>query len=110
MNLLKLGVVSCCYLGCSPFAPGTVGTLGGVAIAWALRGQEHYLWLSLAVALVLYAYMKPIIFDDSSITTTAVTTSSSSSSGGSAGVSVSGGGHAGFQHLVPQDEFVEKYR
>jgi phosphatidylglycerophosphatase A len=54
MNWLKLGIVSCGYLGCSPFAPGTVGTLGGVAIAWALRGQEHYLWLSLAAAALLY--------------------------------------------------------
>jgi len=54
MNWLKLGLVSCGYLGCSPFAPGTVGTLGGVAIAWALAGQEHYLALSLGVAAVLY--------------------------------------------------------
>lgn len=54
MNWLKLGIVSCGYLGCSPFAPGTVGTLGGVAIAWALRHQEHYLLWSLAVAAVLY--------------------------------------------------------
>ncbi|HUR29726.1 MAG TPA: phosphatidylglycerophosphatase A [Planctomycetota bacterium] len=55
MNALKLGVVSCLYLGCSPFAPGTFGTLGGVAIAWALKDQPYYLWLSLAVAGVLYA-------------------------------------------------------
>ena len=54
MNWLKLGLVSCGYLGCSPFAPGTVGTLGGVAIAWALSGQEHYLALSLGVAAILY--------------------------------------------------------
>jgi phosphatidylglycerophosphatase A len=54
MNWLKLGLVSCGYLGCSPFAPGTVGTLGGVAIAWALSGQEHYLALSLGVAALLY--------------------------------------------------------
>ena len=54
MNWLKLGLVSCGYLGCSPFAPGTVGTLGGVAIAWALAGQEHYLVLSLGVAALLY--------------------------------------------------------
>lgn len=38
MNKLKLGIVSCGYLGLSPFAPGTAGTLGGVAIAWALSG------------------------------------------------------------------------
>ncbi|MCC7014525.1 MAG: phosphatidylglycerophosphatase A [Planctomycetes bacterium] len=54
MNWLKLGIVSCGYLGCSPFAPGTVGTLGGVAIAWALRDQEHYLAWSMAAAAVLY--------------------------------------------------------
>ena len=30
MNKLKLAAVSCGFLGCSPFAPGTVGTLGGV--------------------------------------------------------------------------------
>ncbi|MFM7299398.1 MAG: phosphatidylglycerophosphatase A [Planctomycetota bacterium] len=54
MNWLKLGLVSCGYLGCSPFAPGTVGTLGGVVIAWALAGQEHYLALSLGVAALLY--------------------------------------------------------
>jgi len=24
------------YLGCSPKMPGTIGTLGGVALAWAL--------------------------------------------------------------------------
>jgi len=55
VNALKLGIVSCLYLGCSPFAPGTFGTLGGVAIAWALRGERHYLWYSLAIAAVLYA-------------------------------------------------------
>ena len=55
MNAIKLGIVSCLYLGCAPFAPGTVGTLGGVAIAWALRDSPHYLWLSLAVALAIYA-------------------------------------------------------
>jgi phosphatidylglycerophosphatase A len=55
VNRVKLGIVSCLYLGCSPFAPGTVGTLGGVAIAWFLRDDPRYLWLSLAVAAVLYA-------------------------------------------------------
>jgi len=55
VNAIKLGIVSCLYLGCSPFAPGTVGTLGGVAIAWLLRDDPRYLWLSLAAAAVLYA-------------------------------------------------------
>ena len=36
MNRVKLGLVSCGYLGLSPFAPGTFGTLGGVIIAFAL--------------------------------------------------------------------------
>lgn len=54
MNKLKLGIVSCCFLGCSPFAPGTVGTLGGVAIAWALRGTQWYLAWSLLAAALLY--------------------------------------------------------
>lgn len=55
MNALKLCAVSFFYLGCSPVAPGTVGTLGGVAIAWALQRSDHYLWWSLLVAAVLYA-------------------------------------------------------
>lgn len=54
MKLLKLGLVSCGFLGLSPFAPGTVGTLGGVAIAWALSRQDAYLAWSLAAAAVLY--------------------------------------------------------
>lgn len=54
VRTLKLAIVSCGFLGCSPFAPGTVGTLGGVAIAWALSGQESYLAWSLAAAAVLY--------------------------------------------------------
>lgn len=38
-------------LGLSPKAPGTFGTLGGVAIAWALRGTDSYLlWILLAAA------------------------------------------------------------
>lgn len=55
MNALKLGIVSCGYLGCSPFAPGTVGTLGGVLLAWALSTTDWFLlWLVLAAA-ALYA-------------------------------------------------------
>jgi phosphatidylglycerophosphatase A len=55
VNRLKLGIVSCLYLGCSPFAPGTVGTLGGVAIAWLLRDDPRYLWLTLGISVLLYA-------------------------------------------------------
>jgi phosphatidylglycerophosphatase A len=53
LNVLKLALVSCGFLGCSPFAPGTVGTLGGVAIAWALSGSPDYLmWTAVAVVVV----------------------------------------------------------
>ncbi|MEE8469281.1 MAG: phosphatidylglycerophosphatase A [Planctomycetota bacterium] len=53
MNKLKLAAVSFFFLGCSPLAPGTVGTLGGVALAWALRGTENYLlWILLICALI----------------------------------------------------------
>jgi phosphatidylglycerophosphatase A len=54
LSWLKLAFVSCGFLGLSPFAPGTVGTLGGVAIAWALRGIEGYLYWSLGLAALLY--------------------------------------------------------
>ena len=54
MNALKLGIVSFGYLGLSPFAPGTVGTLGGVALAWLLGRTEHYLFWSLLCCAVLY--------------------------------------------------------
>ena len=54
MNRLKLGIVTCGFLGCSPKAPGTVGTLGGVAIAWALSTSENYLlWLAV-ICIALY--------------------------------------------------------
>lgn len=55
MNRLKLGIVSCGFLGLSPFAPGTAGTLGGVAIAWLLRGSPNFLYWVLAISAVLYA-------------------------------------------------------
>jgi phosphatidylglycerophosphatase A len=49
VNRLKLGLVTCGFLGCSPVAPGTVGTLGGVLIAWALATTDLYLlWVLLA--------------------------------------------------------------
>lgn len=45
-------------LGCSPWAPGTVGTLGGVLLAislqWAL--PAHVLWAWGLAALVLFAW------------------------------------------------------
>ena len=54
MNRLKLGIVSCGFLGCAPIAPGTFGTLGGVAIAWAFRSSEYYLPWVLTIAALLY--------------------------------------------------------
>lgn len=61
MNRLKLALVSCGFLGCAPVAPGTFGTLGGVAIAWALRGTGAWfpLWM-LACCVVLYAITAPL--------------------------------------------------
>jgi len=61
LNKLRLAIVSCCFLGCSPFAPGTVGTLGGVAIAWALVGTGTWfpIWVVLLCA-VLYAVGRPL--------------------------------------------------
>lgn len=41
-------------LGLAPVAPGTFGTLGGVAIAWLLRGTDDFLLWSLVAALLLY--------------------------------------------------------
>lgn len=54
MNLLRLGLVTFGFLGCSPVAPGTFGTLGGVAIAWCLRDTEGYLLWVLLVSAGLY--------------------------------------------------------
>ena len=60
MNRLKLAVVSCGFLGLSPFAPGTVGTLGGVAIAFLLRHTANFpMWIAL-VCVGLYAISQPL--------------------------------------------------
>jgi phosphatidylglycerophosphatase A len=60
MDRLKLALVSCGFLGCSPVAPGTFGTLGGVAIAWLLSRTENYaVWTLLACA-ILYAATEPL--------------------------------------------------
>ena len=55
MNRLKLAFVSVGFLGLSPFAPGTAGTLGGVALAWLLGRTQHYLFYSVLACVVLYA-------------------------------------------------------
>lgn len=55
MDRLKLGLVSCGFLGLAPVAPGTCGTLGGVLLAWLLSHSEHYLLWSLLACAGLYA-------------------------------------------------------
>ena len=60
MNRIKLAIVSCGFLGLSPFAPGTFGTLGGVAIAFLLRDTRLFpLWVGL-VCVALYALTQPL--------------------------------------------------
>ncbi len=61
MNRLKLALVSCGFLGCAPVAPGTFGTLGGVALAWALArtGGMFPVWV-LASCVLLYAITAPL--------------------------------------------------
>ena len=54
MDLLRLGIVSCGFLGLSPVAPGTAGTLGGVLLAWLLARSDHFLLWSLFACAVLY--------------------------------------------------------
>jgi phosphatidylglycerophosphatase A len=54
MDKLKLAFVSSGGLGLSPFAPGTVGTLGGVAIAWGLSYTSAFLVWTLVAAAGLY--------------------------------------------------------
>ena len=57
---LRLFIVSFGFLGCSPFAPGTDGTLGGVLVAWLLRDTEWFaLWAAVA-CLVLYVISQPL--------------------------------------------------
>lgn len=57
---LRLALVSFGFLGCSPFAPGTFGTLGGVLIAWLLKDTAWFpLWIALA-CVVLYAVTQPL--------------------------------------------------
>lgn len=57
---LKLAVVSFGFLGCSPLFPGSVGTLGGVLIAWLLRNTELYLVWTAVACVVLYAVSLPL--------------------------------------------------
>lgn len=43
MNRLAYALSTCFWLGAAPVAPGTFGTLGGVAIAFGLAFTSHYL-------------------------------------------------------------------
>jgi phosphatidylglycerophosphatase A len=57
---LRLALVSFGFLGCSPFAPGTFGTLGGVLIAWLLKDTAWFpLWIAVA-CIALYAATLPL--------------------------------------------------
>lgn len=61
MNLADRGrwlLITSFGLGCSPWAPGTVGTLGGVLLAITLQWllPEHTLWAWGIAALVLFAW------------------------------------------------------
>jgi len=55
MNRLKLAFVSFGFLGLSPVAPGTAGTVGGVALAWLLGRTENYLFWTVVACALLYA-------------------------------------------------------
>jgi phosphatidylglycerophosphatase A len=57
---LRLFIVSFGFLGCSPFAPGTVGTLGGVLVAWLLCDTEWFALWALVACLVLYVVALPL--------------------------------------------------
>ena len=60
MNTLRLAFVSFGFLGLSPFAPGTAGTLGGVLLAWLLGMTDVYLLGSIATCVVLYVAARPL--------------------------------------------------
>lgn len=55
MNHLRLFAVTFGFLGCSPVAPGTVGTLGAVLLAWGLAQTASFLLWSLVACVLLYA-------------------------------------------------------
>jgi phosphatidylglycerophosphatase A len=54
LKTLRLALSTCGFLGLIPIAPGTFGTLGGVLIAWALSGADHFLLWVLLAAVALY--------------------------------------------------------
>ena len=62
MNLdrLKLAIVSSGFLGLSPLVPGTVGTLGGVLLAFLLARTDHFLLWTLLLCVLLYVVGRPL--------------------------------------------------
>ncbi len=60
MNTLRLAFVSFGFLGLSPFAPGTAGTLGGVLLAWLLGRTDSFLLGSIVTCAVLYVLARPL--------------------------------------------------
>ena len=53
-NKLRLAFVSFGFLGCSPLIPGTVGTLGGVLLAWLFGMTGNFALWSLVACVLLY--------------------------------------------------------
>jgi len=60
MDRLRLAFVSFGFLGLSPFAPGTAGTAGAVALAWLLGRTDAFLLASLVACAVLYVASRPL--------------------------------------------------
>lgn len=62
VDKLRFLLVTSCGLGLSPFAPGTVGTLGGVVVAvslqWALPGHVQLAWWVAAAVLFLFGCLQ----------------------------------------------------
>lgn len=54
MNFLRLAFVSAGFLGLSPIAPGTCGTLAGVALVYALAASPWYGYWVLGLCVLFY--------------------------------------------------------
>ena len=54
MNRLALIIATCGYVGYAPVAPGTAGSLAGLAVFWAVRSAGSTT-LEIGVILILYA-------------------------------------------------------
>jgi phosphatidylglycerophosphatase A len=55
VDRLRLGIVSFGFLGLSPIASGTAGTLGGVLLVYGLSRTQHFLLWSLVLCVLFYA-------------------------------------------------------